>query len=243
MRFSKEPPYSSSRWFDNGDRKLVQQVAVGGVHLDGVEPGGVGPAGGVGKARRQLADLLDRQRAGRGVPREGDGRRRHGLPAAVLDGHAALAGGGSAGVGERGEGRRLASRVRELDPDRHALLVHRRDHPCPRLLLDVVPESGVLRADAAFGHHRGGLGEEQPEAARRPRDEVRQVPVGRHAVAREARVLAHRRQPDTVAGGDAAEGDGFEKSTHVSGATSSTVRIFPARSPRPPGTAGRLRVR
>ena len=46
------------------------------------------------------------------------------------------------------------------------------------------------------------------------RAEVREVPVGRHAVARQRRVLAERRHPDPVAHGDVAQGDRVEQGGH-----------------------------
>jgi hypothetical protein len=49
-----------------------------------------------------------------------------------------------------------------------------------------------------------------------PVAEVDQMPVGRHAVLGEHRVLAHRGGPQAVAGGDAAQGQGVEKRGHVS---------------------------
>ena len=171
--------------------ELVQQVAVRGVDLDGVEADRDSSAGGVGERLHDLADLLDGEGGRCVVPLEGDVGGRDGRPPAVVDRDR---------PGPRGPGavgRRLAAGVGELDPDRGALAVHELDDPAPRLGLLVVPDPRVLRRDPALRHDGGGLGQHQPEPAGRPRAEVHQVPVVGHAVGRG--VLAHRRQPDAVA--------------------------------------------
>ena len=62
----------------------------------------------------------------------------------------------------------------------------------PRGDLRVVPDAGVVRADAPLRHDRGRLGDDQPGAAACERAEVHEVPVGRHAVDQ----LVHQHRPD-----------------------------------------------
>ena len=84
--------------------------------------------------------------------------------------------------------------------------------PAPGRRLLVVPDAGVLRGDPTLGDDRRGLGEDEPEAARGPRAQVREVPVVGHSVGRA--VQAHRRQPDPVADRQGAQGDGLEQLRH-----------------------------
>jgi hypothetical protein len=180
---------------------------VRGVQLDrveaGVERAPSGGGEGAGDGRHLVVGQCDR----RGEPRERDGGRRHRRPAALLGRHGAVA------LVERPERRRLAPGVLQLHTDERPAGVHHVDDARPGLCLLVVPEPGVLRCDATLGDHRGGLGDHQPEPADRTRAEMDQVPVVRHAVDR--RVLAHRGEPDPVADGGAAQGEGFEEEGHL----------------------------
>ena len=142
--------------------ELVQQVAVGGVQLDDVEAGVVGPAGGRGERRGDARDLVEGQRVRRREAGERRGRRADGRPAALVRRHGAAPG------GERGERRRLAARVRQLHADQRAALVHEVGDPAPLGDVQVVPQPGVLRRDPPLGDHRGRLRDQQPEPAGRP---------------------------------------------------------------------------
>ena len=106
--------------------ELVQQVAVGGVQLDDVEPGVVGASRGGGE-RRGDARRSRRAVSARGVgePGERRGRRADGRPAALVERDRAAPG------GERARRRGLAARVRQLDADLRAALVHEVGDPAP----------------------------------------------------------------------------------------------------------------
>ncbi len=188
--------------------ELVEEVAVGGVDLDGVEARRDGTPGGVGEGLHHLVDLLDRERRWCGVPLERDLRRRNGPPAAVLNRD------GAGPRVPRAVGGRLPTGVGELDPDGRALVVHEADDPSPRLGLLLVPDARVLWRDAALGHDRRRLRHHQPEAAGGAGAEVHEVPVVRHAVDRG--VLAHGRQPDAVARGQRPQRDRLEQLRHRS---------------------------
>ena len=60
----------------------------------------------------------------------------------------------------------------------------------------------------------GRFGDDQAGAAHRPAAEMHQVPIVGKAVL--ARILAHRRDSDAVAKGDAADGQGREEIWHTS---------------------------
>ena len=142
IRFSRLPPYSSVRRFDERREELVEQVAVRRVDLDDLEPGLLGPARGVAEGAHDGADVVGRQLARHGVAL-GERPARSGadrLPAA-----AALADGPAAAPGRLGRG--LAPGVRELDRGHRPLLG---DEAC-----DAAPSLGV--GVATRGRCRSGL--------------------------------------------------------------------------------------
>ncbi len=183
--------------------ELVHEVAVRGVDLEHVESGVDRAAGGRGEVVDDLPEARGVERDGRAVTGERLGRRGDRLPAALLGGHGAAA-------GER-VGGCLAAGVRELDGRDRAHLVDEVDDRLPRVALRVIPDARVLGRDARLGADPGGLRHHESRAAAGERAEVREVPGARHAVAGVDAVLAHRRDPDAVAGGDAADGDRLEE--------------------------------
>ncbi len=188
----------------------MQQVAVRCVELDDVETGLVRASGGVDEGVHDVVDVGERHGAGRCVTVEGDRGRAESLPTACVDGHAA------GGLTREGAvGRRLASGVRELDSDLRAVRVDGVDDAAPCGHLVVVPQAGVLGADAPLGRDGGGLRQHEPETTDSARRVVDEVPRGRDTVARLAAVLTHRREPDAVAELDVAQGEGFEQLGHA----------------------------
>ena len=145
-----------------------------------------------------------------GVTDEGLRRRPDRGPTARVRGHTPLRLAREPAVGGR-----LASGVRQLDADRGVLGVREVDDAGPGVPLLVVPQPGVLGADAALGCHGRGLGDDQTEATLGSGAQVDQVPVGRHAVFGLHGVLAHRGQPDPVLHRQVAQGQRFEECGHV----------------------------
>lgn len=183
--------------------ELVQEVAVRRVDLQDPVAGLDGPAGGGDEAVDDAPDLLRAQFVRHRVTLvEGERARRDGLPAEAV--------GRQRGTAvECGVGAGLAAGVGELDARHHPVRVEEGGDPAVRPDLDVVPDAQVVGADAALGHHRGGLDEDQPGTADRPGAVVLQVPVGGGAgvgALRGRAVLAHRGHPGAVGKGDAPQG-------------------------------------
>ena len=60
IRFSSEPPYSSVRWLENGERNDAKEItAVAGVDLDAVHAARLGVTGTDGVRFDDLVDILD----------------------------------------------------------------------------------------------------------------------------------------------------------------------------------------
>lgn len=171
-------------------QELVEKVAVGGMNFHGLEPGPQRPPGRVAKRRDDPLDARLVQRLGRRVISEGSRARRHRLPAAFLRPQRAAA-------VPRTAHRRLAPRVRQLNRRHGPLLLDEARDPGQSLDVRVVPDAQVVRRNASFRQHRGGLQDDQSYAARGAAAVVNDVPVIREAVHR--RVLAHRRHADAVA--------------------------------------------
>ena len=92
-----------------------------------------------------------------------------------------------------------------------------------RLGVRVGPQPEVVGADAALGHHRGRLGEDQADSSGGEGAEVHQVPLVGEPV--DGGVLAHGADPDAVVEGQAAQGERGEEHTATS----------PGRAPGIPG--------
>ncbi len=178
----------------------MQQVAVRGVDLDGVEPDARGAprshrkriahalqSGAIERHRRQFARPI------------GIGGWRYGRPA-TLARHDLLA------AAPRHVARRLAPGMRKLDRQRHRrMAAHRCKRPAERAFALVRPQPEIVRRDAPFRLDGGRLDDQQAGAGQREVAEVDQVPVGRQAVF--GRVLAHRRNDDAVVDGKLADAE------------------------------------
>lgn len=175
-----------------GGEELVQQVAVGGVDLDGVQPQPCRPPRRLGERVADVPHPVAVQGDGRVVAlREGSCGRRDGLPAprfarpdllAALPGHP-----------RRG----LAAGVGELDRQRHVgIAPHDRQYPPQRRFRLVGPQAEVVGADPPFRHHRGRLQGQQRRPGQGQVAQVDDVPVGGAALV--GRILAHRRDHDAV---------------------------------------------
>src|SRR4030095_8974086 len=110
---------------------------------------------------------------------------------------------------------RLASGVRELDGWYRALAFDKGRNPSETFDMRIVPDARVPMRDAAALLHRGRLDEHHAGAALRELAEVHQVPVRDVAVLR--RVLAHRRDDNTVPDPHVADRDFVEEHLAVLG--------------------------
>ena len=77
-----------------------------------------------------------------------------------------------------------------------------------RFNLPIRPESGAIRSDPPARLDSRGLGDDKARPARCHASKMHEVPVICIAVLRT--ILAHRRDPDSVANGDAADGQGIK---------------------------------
>ncbi len=134
----------------------MQQVAVGGVDLDHFETGLQGTLGRGDKGVDHSLNLIVVQLVRRRVLRvEGDFRRAHRLPAALLELDAALlAQPWAIGAG-------LAPRVSQLDAGHAPLGGDETGDALQRGDLSVVPQAEVFSGDAAIGGHRHGFSDYQ----------------------------------------------------------------------------------
>ena len=213
-----------------GREELVDEVAVGPVELDDVVARRRGAARGVGEGGRRRGDLLPGERPRRGVAGVGDGAGRHQVPA--LDGGGAGPGGV---VGAPRGSARLAAAVAELDAGQGAGGVNRLDDAAVAGDLGVVPQAQVGGGQAAVGGHRGGLHDHGAEAAGGAGGVVQDVPVGGDAVVGVDGVHAHGRQPQAIAGGAPAHGQGSQDGRHSRRGheTHVTCSLLPPSTPRP----------
>ena len=189
-------------------QELVQQVAMRGMQFDDIQAEAGGAAGGVDEAVADTgeAGLIECHRRWL-VGQVRDGGRCHRLPAAGLrrDQRAAIP-----GCCARG----LASRMRQLDAERHRrILAHPFQHPTQRGFGVVRIEAEVVRRDAAIGGHRGGFDDQQSGAGQRELAQMDEVPVGGLAVF--GRVLAHRRDDDAVGQLQLAQAEWCEELAHA----------------------------
>ena len=155
--------------------ELVEQVAVGRVDLDCVEPGGDAPGAPRRRTRSTTAASSGRASGvGSAYPSNATAEGRHGGPPARPTRDRAML--------RPAHGRYVDA----LRPAWASWMPIGAPWPCTkstirrqRRCLLVVPDARVLRGDAALRGDRGGLGEHQPAPARGARAEVHEVPVVR----------------------------------------------------------------
>ncbi len=191
---------------DQRIEELRQQVAMRRMHLDRVEADLRGAPCGVAETTDDGMDLIHRQFAGHGIFAERLRAWSDGLPSAEFTGHA----GSLESKGEASRGA-FAPGMVELHRQSRAGLLRIGDDPTPRIHLRIVPQSQIARRDAAFRSHRGGLDDHHAESAHGARHVMLVVERRRFAVACRRRIRVHRRQPDTIAHGQAAQRDRFEQ--------------------------------
>ena len=189
-----------------GERReeLVQQVAVGAMHLERVEADGGRPHRGRGEVLDHLGEALGVQRRRRrpavvvGHGRGADGAPRR-LPLAQR--RAALPGAPRA---------RLAPGMAELhaDPRRPDRAAEGR-HPLHLHRLRLVPEAGAAVGDPPLGRDAGRLDQHEAGPGHRHLPEMDVVPLGHPAL--DGGVLAHRRDDDAIGQVQRAEGDRLEQ--------------------------------
>ena len=184
--------------------ELVEEVAVGIMDLDAVEPGLLGQAGAADVFGDDARDLFDAQGAGRDVI-------GHGLAGPDL----ALRLDGGRGDGQLAV--RLVIRVRdaadvpELQEDPTALGVHGSRDLLPTCDLFVGVDARGVRIAMAAGRDRGGLSDDQARAGALG-------VIFRHQVRRDIRALGattgQRRHQDTVRQRQGTDLEGSEKGGH-----------------------------
>ena len=136
-------------------QELVDEVAVGGVNLDAVKPGGPRPGGSPAVVGHDGGDLPGLEGSGRlvgflaerrvdAVAVDLHGRSRHRRAAAVE-------------VAVRG-----AAHVPELEEDASARRMHRRRDDLPARLHRVGIDAGRFEPAVGLLRDRGGLGDDQP---------------------------------------------------------------------------------
>ena len=86
--------------------------------------------------------------------------------------------------------------MRQLNTGDGSLPVNEGGDSAQHVDLRVLPETQILRADASARFHGCGFGEDKAGAANGAAAQVHEMPIAGEAVL--ARVLAHRRDDDTV---------------------------------------------
>jgi hypothetical protein len=168
----------------------VEEIAVGGVDLDEVEPGLEGAVGGEGEVGDDLVEAGAVEGGGKAVGLvEGDGGGRNGLPATFGGGNEAgpLPGDGHAG---------FPAGVGELGSGEGAVVMEEVGDALEAGDVVVGVDAEVVRGDAALGADGVGLGEDEGRAADGAAAEMDEVPVVGESVG--GGVLAHRRNGDAV---------------------------------------------
>ncbi len=169
------------------------------MNLNRLETGPHRTLRGIPERRNQTVNLFDAQRARIGEPTVRDRARRDRTPSAGILGHTL-----PLETDAEAAGRPLASGMVELHSHRAGLL-DAVDDPMPGGDLIVVPQSHIARRDTPVGRHRGGLGDDHAESAHRAGHIMLVMERRGLAVPRHRRIRVHRRQPDAVAHGNAAQ--------------------------------------
>ena len=131
----------------------MQQIAVGGMQLNGIQPQRVGAHGGVGKGVFDVCNVLQR-----GAGRQWVGGQKtlcagaEGRPGIRVRGrHGATA-------FPRAQAAGFATGVRQLNAHRHgAVAADVRQHRAQGLYLRIIPQPQVIPADAATCFYGGGF--------------------------------------------------------------------------------------
>src|SRR5438034_3225068 len=108
----------------------------------------------------------------------------------------------------------FAASVRQLHAGDTALRMNEPDDSGQRLYVIVTPDAKILRADAALGKNRRGLGKHQSRPAHRAAAQMDEMPVV--GVAVNTGVLAHRRDEHTVRKRETTNRERIEQVSHRS---------------------------
>ncbi|MNV21953.1 hypothetical protein D3C71_1129060 [compost metagenome] len=189
--------------------EALSQVAVGKVQFQPLEPCGQCATCGGHKVGLHAGNVL--QCHGLGYPGQtaavSNGGRCYRLPGTrVVLGNVVIAFPGALGAG-------LAACVGDLDAGHGASGLDAGGDAAHAFDVLVVPKACAGRGDAAFGRYARGLDDHQACAAASETGVMRLVPFIGEAVHRA--VLAHRRDRDTVAQGDAFELERCEQGRHA----------------------------
>src|SRR4051812_4417520 len=209
----------------------MDEIAMRAVDLDNVEAGRQRALRRRDEGRDQILNLAFGECAGRriafalwnGTGRDaGPGSFR---PVLTLDRCGAVPGAFGAGA---------TPGMADLDPACGTVRVIEIDNPAQARHLFVVPDAGAAMGDAALARDAGRLDEAQSDAAGGEACVMLVMPVLDHAVDR--RILAHRRQHDAIAQGEAAQGQRREqggKNRHMGADPdySAAWRALPSRLP------------
>ncbi len=186
----------------------MQQIAVGGVDLDGVDAKPAGTFGGGGKG------LLDALQSGH-VERHrrdvtvgiGQARGRICLPALLGVGRDLFA------AIPRQLRRRLAAGMSQLHGDRHGgIFADGRQDGFQCGFGGVVPQAEIAIGDATGGFHGGRFDDQQPRARQGQAAQMLHMPVAGPAIV--GRILAHGRDDDAVLQGQGTEMDRGKQGAH-----------------------------
>jgi hypothetical protein len=175
-------------------KKLVKQVAMGGMYLDEIEACPNCPLSSPRKGAHDVVDSgLIKGTGHRVIGRERDCARRDGLPAAFFWSEEAFAAEWCGHAGFAACVGKLDSGAGSLGADEAGDLGQFGD-------VLVFPDAEVGRRDAALGQNGRGLNHDQSGAALGARSQVNEVPVSSEAVF--GRVLAHWRNADAIGEAD-----------------------------------------
>ena len=185
---------------DERVKELGQQITVRRMDFHRVEADIRCAPSGIAELSDDGVDLIDAQRARTRQRPIRVGARADRLPSPILPRHAPTL--KTDRMAARGA---LASRMVELHGHRRSGGLHIGDNPTPCLHLRVVPQSQIAWRDAAFRRDGRRFHDDHAEAAHRARHVMLVVERRRPAVLRQRGIRVHRRQPDTVAHGHAAQ--------------------------------------
>ena len=181
----------------------MSQIPVCGMKFDKVVAGFNRSLGCLGKSPGDLLDLRNRHPVGSPwkVFPEGLGTRSPWLPSALLLGDQTVA-------IPRARSAGFSTGVGKLDSRNGTMRFEKLRDLSKRFNLPILPESGAIRSDPPARLNCRGLGDDKARSANCHAPKMHEMPVICIAVLRT--ILAHRRDPDSVANGDAADGQGIK---------------------------------